>query len=205
MGSCLSVIINACNEVFLSAIPSLQPSTTVQPPSGSMGSTSSSPGNASQPLVGCGKFDVFINHRGIDVKTSLASTIYNTLDLLRVRAFLDRDELEAGEESWDAIKKAISDALVHIAIFSPNYAQSPWCLDELVLMLQSGKKIIPIFYHVEPSHLRWVAEGKEGAYSPAFSKHEEKRRYTTQQLEEWKNALKKASYLYGFEVNERQK
>jgi len=37
-------------------------------------------------------------------------------------------------------------ASIHIAIFSPRYAESTWCLNELVLMLESRSTIIPVFY-----------------------------------------------------------
>eukprot|EP01018_Ginkgo_biloba_P008891 Gb_04286 [translate_table: standard] len=52
-------------------------------------------------------FDVFINHRGKDVKDTLASHIYDLLQFHGVRAFLDREELRTGEEFPDAITEAI--------------------------------------------------------------------------------------------------
>jgi Cdc6-like AAA superfamily ATPase len=57
------------------------------------------------------------------------------------------------------IEGAIRTASVHVAIFSPRYAESSWCLKELVQMLESGSTIIPVFYNVEPSDLRWTRGG----------------------------------------------
>ncbi|KAH9289390.1 hypothetical protein KI387_033507 [Taxus chinensis] len=132
--------------------------------------------------------DVFINHRGLDVKHTLATTIYHTLNRLGLRVFLDVEMLELGAFLPTTIQEAMRTSLLHIAIFSPNYAQSPWCLAELTYMLKTGATVIPVFYHVQPTDLRWVAQGK-GIYADAFSDHENKDRYSLQNLEEWKMAL----------------
>ncbi|GLJ24536.1 hypothetical protein SUGI_0468790 [Cryptomeria japonica] len=76
-------------------------------------------------------YDVFINHRGPDVKRTLASLIYHRLEAHGLRVFLDEQELQVGDSLTPAIKSAISTASVQIAIFSKTYAQSTWCLDEL--------------------------------------------------------------------------
>ncbi|GLJ34186.1 hypothetical protein SUGI_0687100 [Cryptomeria japonica] len=87
----------------------------------------------------------------------------------------------------------MSSAKLHIAIFSPKYAQSPWCLEELSFMLTTGTQIVPVFYHVQPRDVRY---GK-GAFADAFSRHEKKGRYTRQKLQEWKNALSIDSLVKG--------
>ncbi|XP_057863159.2 disease resistance protein Roq1 [Cryptomeria japonica] len=142
-------------------------------------------------------WDIFINHRGCDVKHTLASTICHTLQSMGLHVFLDVDALEAGDSIPAEIQHAITTATLHIAIFSPNYAQSPWCLAELSFMLKTGKKIIPIFYHVDPSDLRWVDQEK-GKYAHAFSEHEKKGRYKSEKLDEWKGALHNSSFLSGY-------
>eukprot|EP01018_Ginkgo_biloba_P037064 Gb_05740 [translate_table: standard] len=60
-------------------------------------------------------FDVFINHRGKDVKDTFASHIYDVLQLHGVRAFLDREEIQTGQHIPDVIKHAICSASLHIA------------------------------------------------------------------------------------------
>ncbi|GLJ27775.1 hypothetical protein SUGI_0545120 [Cryptomeria japonica] len=107
-------------------------------------------------------YHVFINHRGPDVKKTLASHIYYALETHGLRVFFDKQELQVGDFLTPAIQSAILSASVQIAIFSKTYAQSPWCLDELVWMLDSHPtsiKIIPIFYDIEPSELRHVEKG----------------------------------------------
>jgi hypothetical protein len=79
-------------------------------------------------------YDVFINHRGKDVKKSLASLLYHSLQYMGLHVFLDFKEFDLGDNIPDKIQYAILSASVHIAIFSENYAQSPWCLAELTVM-----------------------------------------------------------------------
>ncbi|GLJ38484.1 hypothetical protein SUGI_0784180 [Cryptomeria japonica] len=90
----------------------------------------------------------------------------------------------------------MASASIHIAIFSQNYAKSPWCLTELEFMVKTCKTIIPIFYHVDTSDLRWVVEGK-GAYADAFSEYEKKHRYALDVLQQWKQALQQVSFCIG--------
>ncbi|XP_057825177.1 disease resistance protein RUN1 isoform X1 [Cryptomeria japonica] len=138
-------------------------------------------------------YDVFINHRGPDVKHTLAASLYNTLTVMGLRVFLDKEELELGDFLPTEIEEAMRSASLHIAIFSQNYAESPWCLAELSFMIKTGTKIVPVFYHVETDVVRYA----KGVYAEAFSRHEEKGRYTLKMLQEWKNALKNVSYNFG--------
>jgi len=106
-------------------------------------------------------YDVFINHRGPDCKNTFATYLYKRLSEHGLRVFLDKQELQQGDSLTSQIEGAIRTASVHIAIFSPRYVQSSWCLNELLLMLGSGATIIPVFYGVRPSELRWT-EGENG-------------------------------------------
>ncbi|KAH9294504.1 hypothetical protein KI387_040294, partial [Taxus chinensis] len=114
-------------------------------------------------------YHLFINHRGPDVKNTLASTIYYSLRDKGLNVFFDKTEFKPGQELFSTIKEAIRTSSVHIAIFSPKYAESPWCLEELCLMLKSGGKIIPVFYHVPPADLLRLQDGK-GIYASSFKK-----------------------------------
>eukprot|EP00253_Pinus_taeda_P034611 PITA_34611 len=114
------------------------------------------------------QFDVFINHRGPDVKKGIASHLYHRLLADGLRVFLDIEELQGGDNLTPQIEGAIKTASVHVAIFSPRYAESSWCLRELVQMLESGKTILPIFYNVSPSELRWT-RGGDGLSSRALN------------------------------------
>ncbi|GLJ44526.1 hypothetical protein SUGI_0934850 [Cryptomeria japonica] len=145
-------------------------------------------------------YDVFINHRGIDTKRTIASTIYHTLDCMGLRVFLDKEELQLGDFLPATINYAMRSASLHIAIFSKKYAQSPWCLAELSFMLKTGTKIIPIFYDVQPRDLRWVGRGGS-IYASSFAQHEKSGRYSSLQLDQWKSALHNVSFYCGWELN----
>ncbi|GLJ33961.1 hypothetical protein SUGI_0683150 [Cryptomeria japonica] len=142
-------------------------------------------------------YQVFINHCGQDVKETLASRIYNSLEGTGVRVFLDKTELNHGDFFPLAIEAAMRSASFHIAIFSEHYAQSPWCLAELAFMIEIGETIVPVFYHVEPFDLRWAIKGK-GKYADALSEHESKGRIASEELHRWKMALHRVSFCHGY-------
>lgn len=152
-------------------------------------------------------YDVFINHRGLDVKKTFASHLYRRLQSYGLRVFLDQPELQRGDYFAPQIEGAIGSASVHVAIFSSGYAESTWCLKELVLMLESNSPIIPVFYHVKPEELRWTRGGYGRALEELGKKTstdpqtgEEKLRHDSNVIENWRNALFKAAGISGFEL-----
>eukprot|EP00253_Pinus_taeda_P011449 PITA_11449 len=154
-------------------------------------------------------YHVFISHRGPDVKKTFASHLYRRFLLHGYRVFLDQQELQEGDSITSQIESAIRTASVHVAIFSPGYAESNWCLNELLGMLDSGSTIIPVFYHVKPAQLRWTLG--DGVYAEALKRlatkktydslsREQKPRYDPATIERWRNALYRASEISGFEL-----
>lgn len=87
-------------------------------PVASSSSSSTSLGNTNSHV-----YDIFLIHRGPNENKDLASHIYRSLIVHRLRVFLDQLELRKGEDS-PQIKKVIRTASVHVAIFSQIYAQS---------------------------------------------------------------------------------
>eukprot|EP01018_Ginkgo_biloba_P037774 Gb_09751 [translate_table: standard] len=172
-------------------------SSSSEPAADVFGTASSSAQSTIDRIV---QYDVFINHRGKDVKDTIADFIYESLRSAGVRAFLDRDEIHKGDNLSAIIREAIAKANLHIAIFSRNYAESPWCLAELCLLLESGAPIIPIFYDVEPSHLRWAT--RDGPFYQAFTKHAHNKRFGIHTLEMWKRALHTVSFISGWKLTE---
>ncbi|XP_059066127.1 toll/interleukin-1 receptor-like protein [Cryptomeria japonica] len=149
------------------------------------------------------QYDVFINHRGPDTKTDLALPLYNSLQQAGIRTYVDAPETELGDYFPSAIKNAISSATLHIAILSPRYAESAWCLAELSLMFQTRARIIPVFYRVQPSDFRYI----KNEVADAFRKHEEKEkeegRYTKHDIQQWKECLENVSGIKGYEIKEQ--
>ncbi|XP_042028447.1 TIR-only protein-like [Salvia splendens] len=98
--------------------------------------------------------DVFINHRGVDTKRHVAGLLHHRLRGLGLRPFLDCRSLMAGDRLFDKIDVAIRESRVGIAVFSPMYCDSYFCLHELSLMAELGKRVVPVFCDVKPSELR---------------------------------------------------
>lgn len=98
--------------------------------------------------------DVFINHRGVDTKRNVAGLLYHHLRGLGLLPFLDSKSMKAGDRLFDKIDGAIRECKVGIAVFSPMYCDSYFCLHELSLMTQLRKRVVPVFCDVKPSELR---------------------------------------------------
>ncbi len=141
-------------------------------------------------------FDVFLNHRGPDVKGGFASHLYQALQEAGCRPFLDERSLEKGKPGQEKIYEALGCASVHVAIFSEHYAHSGYCLDELCAMLESQKLIIPVFYDVSPDDLHCKLHN--GPYTKAFRETHRKR--PASEVKKWKDALCKAAQLFGFQL-----
>lgn len=132
------------------------------------------------------------------MKDTFAKKLYEGLQAAGVRPFLDAHDIDRGKATWNSILEAIRVAPVCICVFSPGYAESSWCLDELAAIHRSsGKQILPVFYHVKPFHLRYP-EALSSPFAEGLSK--QGRRYGAEKMEEWKDCLTRSANLYGFEL-----
>ncbi|KAK3436783.1 hypothetical protein EUGRSUZ_C01430, partial [Eucalyptus grandis] len=143
-------------------------------------------------------YEVFLNFRGQDTRKGFTDHLYNGLVDAGISVFKDDNELRQGEKIRPDLLTAIRNSKILIPIISVNYGQSRWCLDELVQIMECKKSnmgytVLPIFYKVEPSHVRFQC----GSFGDAFrtrSKH-----FDSMTLEKWKQALNEVSSLKGFE------
>ncbi|KAF5478712.1 hypothetical protein F2P56_005251 [Juglans regia] len=103
--------------------------------------------------------DVFINHRGIDTKRTLATLLYDHLSRHNLSPFLDNKNMKPGDKLFEKIDSAIRSCKIGVAVFSPNYCKSYFCLHELALFMESKKRVIPIFCDVKPSQLHVPING----------------------------------------------
>ena len=134
------------------------------------------------------KYDVFINHRGVDTKHNVARLLYDRLGHLsggRVRSFLDNKSMRPGDRLHESINEGIRQCRVAVAIFSPRYFDSDFCLHELANIVESRKVLIPIFYGIKPSELILPKEVVDSET------------YTSEEIERFKVALKEARYTVG--------
>ncbi|XP_057448349.1 TMV resistance protein N-like [Lotus japonicus] len=158
--------------------------------------SSSSSSNNAPPQ----KHEVFISFRSDDTRRTFTSHLDAALKRLDLRTYIDNN-LERGDEVPTTLVSAIEEAKLSVIVFSKNYAASEWCLDELVKILQCGKTrgqiVVPIFYDIDPSHVRNQRE----SYADAFAKHERKFQGKMEKVQEWRKALLEAVNLSGWDCN----
>jgi hypothetical protein len=153
------------------------------------------PQTVSYDIQSLGKYDVFLNHRGPDVKDTFVAHLNDALCAAGFHPFLDAKSLIKGEHAYKSINEALSGVGVHVAIFSKGYAESKYCLDELHDMLESGKLILPVFYGVEVEHL---CRPYDGPFAAGLRQH--KRRGRHQDVERWKLLWQKLLTSKGFDL-----
>ncbi|RXI05385.1 hypothetical protein DVH24_006642 [Malus domestica] len=88
-----------------------------------------------------------------------------------------------------------------IIVFSKNYAESRWCLDELVKVMEFrtvGQIVFPIFYGVDPSDVR----KQTGTFATTFLNHEQRFYEVKENLQLWRSTLTEAANLAGFVVRD---
>ena len=149
-----------------------------------------------------GRFDVFLNHRGPDVKKTFVAHLNAALCRAGRIPFLDAEALEVGHHAFNSIEKALIGVEVHVAVFSRGYVESKYCLNELCDILASKKPIIPVFYKVKPQDLRWP-ENEEGPFAKAIRHHLKSGR--DEDVMKWKGALKEAANITGIEFGDNDK
>ncbi|XP_057418007.1 probable 2' cyclic ADP-D-ribose synthase BdTIR [Lotus japonicus] len=125
--------------------------------------------------------DVFINHRCIDTKRNVAGLLYDRLTKLGASSFLDSMNMKPGDKLFDHIDRGILRCKVGVAVFSPRYCESYFCLHELALLMESKKRVIPIFYDIKPSQLMVKDNGTCNA----------------KELQRFRSALEEAKYTVG--------
>jgi hypothetical protein len=138
-------------------------------------------------------YDVFINHRGPDVKLTFAARLAEALCGAGFHPFLDAKSIKQGRPVFKSIDEALSGACVHVAIFSKRYAESVYCLEELWGMLQTKNVILPVFYDVNPEHLRCI---DSGPFAEGFRKHESRGKH--EEIKKWKEALREIANRRGY-------
>ena len=167
-----------------------------------MASSSTSLSVASSSSTHPRKYEVFLSFRGEDTRKSFTDHLHEALHRCGINTFID-DQLRRGEQISSALLQAIEESRFSIIIFSEHYASSSWCLDELTKILEcvkvGGHTAFPVFYNVDPSHVR----KQTGSYGVAFTKHEQVYRDNIEKVLKWREALTVASGLSGWDSRDR--
>ena len=119
--------------------------------------------------------------------------------------FKDDTELEWGNPISLDLFHAIKNSKIAVIILSKNYAFLTWCLQELakiVECMEEGLRVLPIFYLVDPSHVRH----QEKSFAKAFAKHEKDFKGNPEReqiLQKWKATLRYGANLSGGSLDNR--
>ncbi|KAK2979395.1 hypothetical protein RJ640_001273 [Escallonia rubra] len=139
-------------------------------------------------------YDVFLSFSGKDTRKNFVDHFYEALVRHNIRTFKDDEDLESGSSISPELLKAIEGSRFAIVIFSQNYASSPWCLDELVKIIEcknrGGLTVLPVFFHVDPSDVR----KQTGSFTEALEYHD------SNKVSTWRQALTEAANTAGWNV-----
>ncbi|XP_058007339.1 disease resistance protein RPV1-like [Hevea brasiliensis] len=142
------------------------------------------------------KYDVFISFRGADIRDGFLSHLQEALRQNEVNTFVD-EKLDRGEEISSSLLEIIEQSYFSLVIFSENYAYSPWCLEELVKILECMKDmeqmVLPVFYCIDPTHVQELT----GSFGAALAKHREVFNNSLDKVESWCQALREIAGIAG--------
>ncbi|GJU89067.1 Toll/interleukin-1 receptor domain-containing protein [Tanacetum coccineum] len=130
-----------------------------------------------------------------DTRKTFVDHLYS-LEQRHIRTYKDDITLPRGESVGPTLLKAIQESRHAVIIFSKNYADSSWCLDELVHIMkcraENGQIVMPVFHDVDPSDVR----KQRGDFEKAFSKQVAE---NTIKAELWRKQLIASSNISGWE------
>ncbi|CAG7861946.1 unnamed protein product [Brassica rapa] len=139
--------------------------------------------------------DVFPSFSGEDVRKTFLSHFMKELDRKHIIAFKD-NEIERSRSLDPELRQAIMDSRIAVVIFSINYASSSWCLNELLEIVrckeECGQVVIPIFYCLDPSHVR----KQTGDFGKVFEKTCQNK--TEDEIIRWRGALTDVANIFGY-------
>ena len=104
------------------------------------------------------KYDVFLSHASAD-KISYVEDLKQTLDILGIDVFYDKDTIEWGDEWKKKIYEGLEKSEFAIIVISQNFFGRDWTELELQNLLnrqnaEGQKLILPILHGVTPDQLK---------------------------------------------------
>ncbi|XP_040368166.1 probable disease resistance protein At4g27220 [Rosa chinensis] len=140
------------------------------------------------------KYDVFLSFRGRDTRR-ITDQLYDRLQRRGIKMFKDNENLLVGTDISRTLTEAIEESRFAIVVLSQNYASSTWCLEELRTIcecMKDQKRILPLFYYVDPTDVRY----QKTSFGDAFTKHS--RQHKSETILRWRNALIKVASFSGW-------
>jgi len=109
------------------------------------------------------------------------------------------NSLHRGDDISTSLLKAIEESQISVVVFSKNYANSQWCLNELVETMGCRRIIgqigLPVFYGVDPSEVRHQTGEFGKAFQNLLNRVSEKEEESV-----WRDALHETAGLAGVVV-----
>jgi hypothetical protein len=141
---------------------------------------------------------VFVSFRSPDTRCNFTCHLYGALQRKRILTFMN--DYKIGETILPKLFHAIEDSQVFIVVFSKNYAASYYCLLELAYILQCsvlyGKRILPVFYDVDPSEVR----KQSGGYGKSLAEIGEIFQDDSNTVQRWRQALQLVGNISGWDL-----
>ena len=134
------------------------------------------------------EYEVFVSFSLEDTHKSFTCHLFDALDRKGIHVY------KSGV-IWTEPMKAIEKSRIAVVVFSKNYGNLDWCLDELVKIMECkrlfNQRVIPIFYHVSPSEMR----KQKGNFTEAQLNG------SGDKVNSWRVALTEAANLAGLHLN----
>lgn len=103
----------------------------------------------------CGQAcDVFICHRGPDVKNNLVGHIKERLERANLAVFVDYG-MGIGLDSWPHILATLRGAHRVLILLTRGFEKSPWCLEEARAAAARLDTVVPVFIDRKDSWDSW--------------------------------------------------
>ncbi|KAJ6855720.1 disease resistance protein RPV1-like [Populus alba x Populus x berolinensis] len=174
-------------------------SSTASPQNNMMSPSPSTPSTLTTAQPQGIKYDVFLSFRGEDTRVGFTSHLHAALNRKQILTFIDY-KLVRGDEISASLLRTIEEAKLSVIVFSANYASSKWCLEELAKIFErrknNGQIVIPVFYKVDPSHVR----NQAGSFGDALARLIKKKALTMDTEQSFRDALTDAADLSGWSL-----
>ncbi|KAG2247367.1 hypothetical protein Bca52824_086995 [Brassica carinata] len=130
---------------------------------------------------------VFLNYRGDQLRYGFVSHLIDAFEIYGIMFFIDKDE-QRGKDLTNLFIR-MKESKIALVIFSSRYAESSWCMDELVNIKKRAEKgkleVIPIFYKFGDKF--WALEKVSSG----------------DQIKKWKDALECISNKMGLSLRDK--
>ncbi|CAL8107638.1 unnamed protein product [Prunus armeniaca] len=147
------------------------------------------------------KYHIFLSFRGEDTRNGFTSHLHKALKSRGYDVFMDEDDVQVGQVIKPELLQAIENSKISVIVLSTKFADSSWCLDELVKIMECRRTlnqiVLPIFYSVDPSNVRH----QTGTLASDFQKHT--KQHKDEVIKEWRKALTEAANLCGEDLKDR--